>query len=91
MTVLEHLKAAGYDPERAWNAARLTSQGTMECERIEIRTWECRPECRDLMTAVEGTAVVLFSDGTMKPYPSGWDKSIESRVVLYFREGEVKK
>lgn len=45
MTVREHLKAAGYDPEAAWNADWLqhSRAGIMECNSVEIQTFTCRP------------------------------------------------
>lgn len=85
MTVLEHMKAAGYDPAKAWNAASLTGHGTMECESVSLRTWKCRPDAYgDLMVAVEAVARVPCTDGTLAPYPSGWSHSMEARAVAYF-------
>ena len=45
MTVLDHMKAAGYDPNAARNAddLRRMGAGTMECESIQLRTFRCRP------------------------------------------------
>ena len=45
MTVLDHMKAAGYDPNEARNAddLRRMGAGTMECESIQLRTFRCRP------------------------------------------------
>mgnify|MGYP001322911811 CR=1 FL=1 len=41
MTVLDHMKAAGYDPNAARNAddLRRMRAGTMECESIQLRTF----------------------------------------------------
>ena len=38
MTVLDHMKAAGYDPNAARNAddLRRMGAGTMECESIQL-------------------------------------------------------
>ena len=43
MTVLERLKAAGYDPAMSLFPDRIGKAGSMECERIQIRTFFCRP------------------------------------------------
>ena len=41
MTVLDHMKAAGYDPNTARNAddLRRMGAGTMECESIQLRPY----------------------------------------------------
>lgn len=57
MTVLDHMKAAGYDPNAAHNAddLRRMGAGTMECESIQLRTFRCRPyQYEGEMLAVEG-------------------------------------
>lgn len=43
MTVLERLKAAGYDPAVSLFPDGIGNAGSMECERIQIRTFFCRP------------------------------------------------
>ena len=43
MTVLERLKAAGYDPAVSLFPDSIGNAGSMECERIQIRTFFCRP------------------------------------------------
>lgn len=64
MTVLDHMKAAGYDPNAARNAddLRRMGAGTMECESIQLRTFRCRPyQYEGEMLAVEATAIVPFT------------------------------
>ena len=39
MTVLERLKAAGYDPAVSLFPDSIGNAGSMECERIQIRTF----------------------------------------------------
>lgn len=90
MNVLEHMKAAGFDPAAAWNAEHLTGKGTMECESIKIRTFRCRPDCMTDMVGVEATAMVPYTDGTVRPYPMGWPNSLEARVTAYFEEAQVR-
>lgn len=88
MTVREHMKLAGYDLDKAWNANRLRNfakqDGTMECERIQIRTFRCCPCSCEEMLAVEAVAMVLFTDGYEHPYPMGWPRSLEASVTAYF-------
>lgn len=43
MTVLERLKAAGYDPAVSLFPDSIGNAGSMECERVQIRTFFCRP------------------------------------------------
>lgn len=45
MTVLDHMKAAGYDPNAARNAddLRRMGVGTMECESIQLRSSAAAP------------------------------------------------
>ena len=88
MTVLEHMKAAGYDPNAARNAddLRRTGAGTMECESVQLRTFRCRPyQYEPEMLAVEATAMVPFTDGGLHPYPDGWPHSIEAHALACFR------
>lgn len=88
MTVRDHMKMAGYDPAKAWNASRLldfeSNYGTMECERIQLKTFRCRPDCYTEMIGVEATAIVPFTDGYEHPYPQGWPQSLEASVTAYF-------
>lgn len=83
-TVREHMKAAGFDPAVAWNAGDIEKRGTMKCESISIRRWKCRPDCGEMMVAVEATANVPFTDGTLCPYPMGWPNSLEASITAYF-------
>ena len=88
MTVLDHMKAAGYDPNAARNADDLRRMvaGTMECESIQLRTFSCRPyQYEGEMLAVEATAIVPFTDGTQRPYPDGWPSSIKASAMAFFR------
>lgn len=56
----------------------------MECERIEIRTFRCRPsEFREAL-GVTATAFTHFSDGSERPYPEGWQNGDAARVTLFF-------
>lgn len=89
-TVLEHMKAAGYDPAAAWNSQDISkwNRGTMECERIHLRTYRCRPDGTDTMVGVQATAIVLWTDGSMRPYPDGWNGFREASVTAYFREDD---
>lgn len=84
-SVRERMKAAGYDPALAENAACLDDRGTMACESIELRTYRCRPNfyCAEML-AVEAIAVVPFTDGSKRPYPHGWPAFREASVVAYF-------
>ena len=73
MTVLDHMKAAGYDPNAARNAD-------------DLRTFRCRPyQYEGEMLAVEATAIVPFTDGTQRPYPDGWPSSIKASAMAFFR------
>lgn len=84
MTVLERLKAAGYDPALSLYPDSVGSSGSMECERIEIRTFRCRPsEFREAL-GVTATAFTHFSDGSERPYPEGWQNGDAARVTLFF-------
>ena len=88
-TVREHLKDLGYDVEKSLDKKTLyEEQGTMECEKIEIRKRRItHPRFGDCL-CVEAVAVVPWRDGTMRPYPTtgGWDKSIEASISLYFKQ-----
>ena len=57
MTVLERLKAAGYDPAMSLFPDRIGKAGSMECERIQIRTFFCRPRENEAAIGVTATAI----------------------------------
>ena len=84
MTVLERLKAAGYDPAVSLFPDSIGNAGSMECERIQIRTFFCRPRENKAAIGVTATAMTHFSDGSTRPYPDGWPHSLETSVTLYF-------
>lgn len=84
MTVLERLKAAGYDPAVSLFPDSIRNTGSMECERIQIRTFFCRPRENEAAIGVTATAMTHFSDGSTRPYPDGWPRSLEASVTLYF-------
>ena len=64
MTVLERLKAAGYDPAVSLFPDSIGNAGSMECERIQIRTFFCRPRENEAAIGVTATAMTHFSDGS---------------------------
>ncbi len=85
MTVRDHMKLAGYDPAKAWNASHIQEHhGTMECERVRLRTFRCCPASFMEAVGVEATAIVPYTDGYEHPYPQGWPKSLEASVTAYF-------
>ena len=84
MTVLERLKAAGYDPAMSLFPDSIGNAGSMECERIQIRTFFCRPRENEAAIGVTATAMTHFSDGSTRPYPDGWPRSLDASVTLYF-------
>lgn len=84
MTVLERLKAAGYDPAVSMFPDSIGKAGSMECERVQIRTFFCRPRENEAAIGVTATAMTHFSDGSTRPYPDGWPRSLEASVTLYF-------
>lgn len=84
MTVLERLKAAGYDPAVSLFPDSIGNADSMECERIQIRTFFCRPRENEAAIGVTATAMTHFSDGSTRPYPDGWPRSLEASVTLYF-------
>ena len=57
MTVLERLKAAGYDPAVSLFPDGIGNAGSMECERIQIRTFFCRPRENEAAIGVTATAI----------------------------------
>ena len=61
MTVLERLKAAGYDPAVSLFPDSIGNAGSMECERIQIRTFFCRPRENEAAIGVTATAMTHFS------------------------------
>lgn len=88
MTVLDHMKVAGYDPAAALNADLIqrSGRGTMECSGIQLRTFRCRPySSMEEVLAVEGTAMIPFTDGGKRPYPEGWPHILEAQATAYFR------
>ncbi len=92
MTVREHMAAAGYNLAAAWKPeSNRPEAGTMECERVEIKTFRCRPTPCDEMLGVRATAIVRFTDGYEHPYPSGWSGSITSSITAYFPIEEMSK
>ena len=66
MTVLERLKAAGYDPAVSLFPDSIGNAGSMECERIQIRTFFCRPRENEAAIGVTATAMTHFSDGSTR-------------------------
>lgn len=86
MTVRDHMKQAGYDPDTAWNVdylRRWPEIGMMECEKAEIKTFRCRPALyEEEMLGVEAVAVVRFSDGYDHPLYFGGD--ITASITAYF-------
>ena len=58
MTVLERLKAAGYDPAVSLFPDSIGNAGSMECERIQIRTFFCRPR-ENVRTRTAGRAASM--------------------------------
>lgn len=78
------MKRAGYDPDTAWNADYLRHWpeiGSMECNKVEIRTFTCMPTPFQEMLAVETIAIVPFTDGYDHPLYFG---DISSSVTAYF-------
>lgn len=89
MTVLERLKAAGYDPAMSLFPDNIGNAGSMECERIQIRTFFCRPRENEAAIGVTAIAMTHFSDGSTRPYPDGWPRSLEAsrHALLRWRRG----
>lgn len=86
MTVMEHLKAAGFDIE---NAKHIYGDGHAECDRIEIRTSR-GSDGYDPLIIVEARAIVKWSDGGERPYPEfGWDGQKLGYNVTAYLVGEV--
>lgn len=87
MTVLDHLKATGFDPLLAVSQI---GKGTAECDEIETRTFACIPYCDgELMLAVEAAGKVIWTDGVCRSYPAGWSHSDEYRVTIYIPWADV--
>ncbi|MCI9120465.1 MAG: hypothetical protein HFG00_02900 [Oscillibacter sp.] len=85
MTVREHMAAAGYNLASAWEPESIRPEaGTMECERVEIKTFRCRPTCYEEMLGVKATAITRYSDGCERPYPDGWPGSMAASITAYF-------
>ena len=87
MTVIERLKAAGYDPAKALWPVESSIYGSMDCEHIQITTAHCMPRDGMPATKVTATAIVHFSDGGWRPYPVGWPQSEAACVSLFFDVG----
>lgn len=88
MTVLERLKAAGYDPAKSIYPDSIGSDaGSLECGRVLIHTSFCRPAPFTDAIRVKATAFTGFSDGSERPYPDGWPNSVRANVVLFFDVG----
>lgn len=88
MTVLERLKAAGYDPAKSIYPDSIGSNaGSLECGRVLIHTSFCRPAPFTDAIRVKATAFTGFSDGSERPYPDGWPNSVRANVVLFFDVG----
>ena len=89
-TVREHLEDRGYRISDAKNFPYLYDyEGTMECEEVKIEETIIKDSSYYKLYGdelrVEATAIVPFSDGYMKPYPSGWGKSsMMASITLYF-------
>lgn len=64
MTVLERLKAAGYDPAVSLFPDSIGNAGSMECERIQIRTFFCRPRENEAAIGVTATSPPTLSAPT---------------------------
>lgn len=64
MTVLERLKAAGYDPAKAITHYLTAGTGEMECARIAINTFRGLPLERNILV-VTATAFTALPDGPM--------------------------
>ncbi len=62
MTVLERLKAAGYDPAVSLFPDSIGNAGSMECERVQIRTFFCR-STRHTITRIQ-----KWADHTLNPH-----------------------
>lgn len=86
MNVVERMIAAGFDPALAKEAR---GTGSMECERIRIRMFRCAPwQYGSRAVAVEATAMILFSDGLVKPAPDGWGYE-GHQVLAYYPEDNL--
>ena len=88
MTVLDHMKAAGYDPNAARNAddLRRMGAGTMECESIQLRTFRCSPyQYEGEMLAVEATAMVPLR--MVRSGPTRTDGRAASRQAQWLFSG----
>jgi hypothetical protein len=83
MTVLERLKAAGYDPAKAITQHLTAGTGEMECARIVINTFRGLPFERNILV-VAATAFTVLPDGSYGPYPEYWTHYLEASAHLYF-------
>ena len=87
MTVLERLKAAGYDPAMSLFPDRIGKAGSMECERIQIRTFFCRPRENEAAIGVTATAMTHFSDGSSVPGRLAAQPRCQRHALLRWRRG----
>lgn len=86
MTVMEHLKAAGFDIE---NAQFRYGNGQAECEKVLIETKEGSDSYGPLLI-VKARAYVYWSDGTNRPYPEfGWDGEEKGYSVTACLRGDA--
>lgn len=83
MTVLERLKAAGYDPAKAITHYLTAGTGEMECARIAINTFRGLPLERNILV-VTATAFTVLPDGSYGLYPEYWPHYLEASARLYF-------
>ena len=83
MTVLERLKAAGYDPAKAITHYLTAGTGEMECARIAINAFRGLPLERNILV-VTSTAFTVLPDGSYGLYPEYWPHYLEASARLYF-------
>lgn len=88
MTVMEHLKAAGFDIDKALH---LYGDGRAECERINIRTTH-GSDSGGPLTIVKAKAYVKWTDGCERPYPDyGWSGEEDGHIVTAYLRGEQRE
>lgn len=85
MTVMEHLKAAGFDIE---HAEHCYGNGAAECEEVEIDVKKCRASYHEILI-VTARAIVPWTDGSMRPYPDGWGGADSGYTVTAYLRGDV--
>lgn len=87
-TVREHLRDKGYDIEKALNRKWIEDNyGTMECDKIQLKERVIDDSYEGKKVKVEAVAIVPYSDGSNRPYPTigGWSKALEASLTLYFK------